>query len=93
MFDTDKNGFITPTGDLAGGHAILINQIRIAWKGKQRGADIDLLDLDKSYIGFHNSWGTSWGVNGTARMTLANFDRLRREDGECSFAVDTMPKG
>lgn len=31
------------------------------------------IDMDNKLINFRNHWGTEWGDNGYARMTLADF--------------------
>ncbi len=41
-----------------------------------------MVDLDKSYVVLHNSWGKDWGVNGRAKMSLRDMQRLLSEQGE-----------
>lgn len=75
MFDTDENGFIAPTGRIAGGHAIIA-------RGVSKKDETVLL---------HNSWGRNWGGTkwgpGTALLTWDNLDRLLHEDGEACVPV------
>jgi hypothetical protein len=71
MFDTGPDGFIRPTGALAGGHAICcfgVNQ-------KER------------YFKLHNSWGRSWGRDGVALVTFDDMERLLEEQGEACVPV------
>jgi hypothetical protein len=76
MFDTDANGFIRPTGRVAGGHCILVRGVNVKAKT----------------VLLHNSWGKDWGGTrwgpGTALLTWDDFDRLLREDGECCIPVE-----
>lgn len=69
MFNPDAKGVIKPTGALAGGHAILVNGV----------------DLKKGLVRLHNSWGRDWGVNGECFISIDDFDKLLKENGE--FAV------
>lgn len=72
MLDTDGEGFIHPSGSLAGGHAIL------AYSVSESGG----------FIRVHNSWGASWGVNGDAKITFHDLNRLLNEDGEACIPVE-----
>ena len=71
MWDTDANGYIHPTGDLAGGHAI---------------AAIGY-DADRDAILLHNSWGPSWGVDGRAWLSTAALSGLLSESGEACIPL------
>lgn len=71
MLDTDSNGYIRPIGSVVGGHAILVNKVNVK----------------EEYVQVHNSWGRSWGVNGTAKITFADFDKLLQEYGEAVFLL------
>lgn len=66
MFTPDRDGFIHPTGELAGGHAILANSVSI--KG--------------GYYVLHNSWGPGWGRNGTAKLSRPDLAVLLARGGE-----------
>ena len=66
MFDPGSDGFIHPTGDIAGGHAILCRAVSL--KGR--------------YFLLHNSWGKSWGVNGTAKVSFDDMASILADDGE-----------
>lgn len=71
MFDTDQSGFITPTGRNAGGHAILAVSV----------------NEEERWVRLHNSWGKSWGIDGTCRIRFDDLDRLLREQGEACVPV------
>lgn len=90
MFDTDAKGFIRPTGRLSGGHCLLAIGVKIyykrTWNGWWRRTWEDV-DLDRSYVILHNSWGQSWGENGRAKITLRDFDTLLNQQGEVCFVV------
>lgn len=71
MFRPDENGFLHPTGMLAGGHAIMAKGISV--KGE--------------YVLLHNSWGSGWGLNGDAKLNFADLERLLYERGEACVPV------
>lgn len=81
MVTPDSKGMIHATGEVYGRHAILIFHQQLVWDGPTP-------DYDRSRIGFWNSWGSDWGVKGTAYMTLRDFEKLRNEQAELCFAVD-----
>lgn len=92
-YDPDGDGFIHVTGEQVGGHAILAHALKLVAKPGSGPLTFDRVDLDKSYIVLHNSWGQGWGVNGRAKMSLTDFDRLRTEDGEvCIISQRELPK-
>jgi len=92
MYNTDANGWLHVTGAVAGGHAILAHAIKIAYK-PGAGRTFDDVDLDASFITLHNSWGKNWGVEGRGKLSLTDFDRLRREDGEvCIISQRAIPR-
>ena len=82
MFNTNEDGLISPTGNLAGGHAILANGVQFRekhgfwWK-----------DLPEPIIKLHNSWGTSWGVDGDAFITASDLATLLNQQGEACVPV------
>lgn len=71
MFNPDANGFIRPTGYIAGGHAILVRGVSV----KNRRVLLS------------NSWGTSWGMNGDCYMTFEDFESLLMNQGEFCIPV------
>lgn len=59
--------------------------IRIGKRAQVRGGHeicLDELDVEKQRVGFTNSWGTGWGVEGRAYMSWSDFKRLLSEDGD-----------
>lgn len=98
MMDTDHNGFIHATGEVVGGHAILARGVKIVWKAGTKlwnrlGSDWwSYVDLDKSYLVLHNSWGPLWGGTehgpGTAKLSVRDFAMLLGRDGE--VCIPTM---
>jgi len=71
MFEPDADGFLRPSGNVAGGHAILCH-------GYSR-------KLDAYKV--HNSWGQDWGVRGEALIAREDMVRLLAEDGEACIPV------
>lgn len=82
MFDTDENGFIHKSGGIAGGHCILARGQHLIYKTPGNKKDFSNVDMDKSYIVLHNSWGRNWGTTGTAKISLTDLDALLNESGE-----------
>lgn len=66
MFNPDKNGYVTPTGSIEGGHCYLLLG--------------DLVSED-AFL-FQNSWGTGWGQNGYFKMKYDDFAKLLNDGGE-----------
>lgn len=98
MYRTDADGFISDSGPIVGGHAILIRAVKIVWKEsakdipfRERGWED--VDLEKSYVTLRNSWGPSFGDNGDCKMRLVVLGRLLAARGEAVFAVNrrTIP--
>lgn len=48
---------------------------------------VDELDVPNKRVGFTNSWGTSWGVDGRAYMSWDTWERLLGEDGDVTVFV------
>lgn len=82
MFNPDSEGFIRPTGQVAGGHAIVAYRTRAATGGRS----------DEWYEVW-NSWGDDWGGNaddllpGTARISREDMRKLLSEQGEACVPV------
>lgn len=71
MMDPDANGFIHPTGSIAGGHAI----------------ECDYIAEHRDVVALHNSWGDEWGITiqgvpGHALLKVTDLARLLAADGE-----------
>jgi hypothetical protein len=64
--------------------------IAIASGAQVRGGHefvVDELNVEKQLVGFTNSWGTGWGVNGRAYMSWSDFGRLLSEQGDVTVFV------
>jgi hypothetical protein len=71
MFTPDANGFVKPTGAVAGGHAILIRAVNVK----------------KQYVTLANSWGTDWGKGGDCYLTFDDLATVLKNDGEFCIPV------
>jgi hypothetical protein len=60
MFDPDEKGYVRPTGEIEGWHAIMWNAISVS----------------RQDITLHNSWGSGWGRNGTCRLRFDDAKEL-----------------
>jgi hypothetical protein len=47
------------------------------------------VDLQKSYVTLHNSWGPNWGINGRAKLSLYDLEILLNQQGDACFPVRT----
>lgn len=73
MFDPDKNGYVVPTGPLAGGHCFLL------------AGDL----VDEGAFWLQNSWGTSWGpLAGYFKMKYDDFQDLLDAGGEAWVSLE-----
>lgn len=75
MMDPDRNGFVRPTGGIAGGHAILCRGV----------------SLTQGYVTLHNSWGPHWGLNGDCRITIEDLATVLADDGEACIPEHRKP--
>lgn len=75
MMQTDSYGMITPSGEMLGGHAILVNGYN--------------LELERFRL--KNSWGQQWGISGRCYLSFADAKRLFTENGEVCLPVESMP--
>lgn len=77
MMDTQSNGYlkVDAGSGVAGGHELVIS----AWNGKT--------DVAASAFRLDNSWGRSWGINGSAWLTEANLQALLNQDGDVLVPV------
>jgi hypothetical protein len=71
MFDPAPDGLIRPTGAKAGGHCYLLTGV----------------NLRTDRFRLVNSWGTSWGANGHAWISIEDFHRLVLDEGELCVPV------
>lgn len=72
-FDPDEEGRIHISGSVAGGHAILA----------------DGVDIDSKVVTLKNSWGKTWGIEGSCYITFGDLDRLLHEGGEACIPLFT----
>ena len=72
MFYPNRQGYISPTGQIMGGHAYVINGV----------------DTKRQYVRIKNSWGRRWGINGSAYMSFTNMSNLIRQFGEVCIATE-----
>jgi hypothetical protein len=82
MYDPDEKGFVHASGPVVGGHAILANGVKIVRLNPELPATFSNVDLDKSYVRLHNSWGMGYGIGGDAFVTVRDLDILLQNDGE-----------
>lgn len=78
MFTPDRWGYITPSGQLAGGHAYLLV-----------GLDPKRQHPITGHVGAYrvaNSWGTGWGENGRAWISFQHMAALIENWGEAALA-------
>jgi hypothetical protein len=87
MWQPDTNGFIHPTGNIVGGHAILARAVKIVWRNGHGPATMDNVDVQKSYVTLRNSWGRDWGLGGDCRVTVLELNALLRAQGEACIPV------
>lgn len=71
MMDPDEKGFIHPTGEIVGGHAICVRGVNIKTKT----------------VRLSNSWGQGWGKSGDCFMTFDDFEKVLLDDGEFCIPV------
>lgn len=90
MMWPDANGFIAPTGGDEGGHAYLVNGIKVIWRDRLAAKETANVSLG-SPVRIKNSW--PWGnENGEAFMTLESLMMLLEDRGEfCIPVIRTRP--
>lgn len=72
MFNPDGNGFITPTGQLIGGHEYLIVGV----------------DKISKVFTFVNSWGDVFGKKGFFYMRFEDYQKLFNQQGDACVALE-----
>lgn len=72
MFYPDDEGIIKPSGNVASGHAYLL----------------DGINTNKGLIRIKNSWGREWGRNGFAYISLDDMNTLIQANGEACIATE-----
>lgn len=79
MNKPNAKGFIKPTGQKVGGHAILCVGINV----------------EKGFFWLKNSWGAYWGQSSYCKVSFKHMRRLLiKEKGQCMFLIgqSTMPR-
>ncbi len=81
MFDPDKNGVVTVSGKLAGGHEPLLvgfDDGTFGWPAPYKIA---------------NSWGAGWGADGYFFVSAATLTKLLANEGDATIphALVTAP--
>lgn len=71
MMTPDEKGFIKPTGDKLGGHAIVVRGV----------------NFNRQEVRLSNSWGKSWGKDGDCLMTFEDFEKVLMNEGEYCVPV------
>lgn len=71
MFAPDDTGRIHVSGDVAGGHEYVLDQ----------------LDVENRRIWMQNSWGSGWGKYGRGWFTYEDFQTLMSDYGDCTIFV------
>lgn len=71
----DERGFIRNEGGIVGGHAYCLAAV----------------DIPRSRVRLDQSWGQSWGVNGSAWLSFDDLANLLAEQGECALPRKTKP--
>jgi len=75
MFTPDAEGFVRPTGRIAGGHCYLL----IGY------------DETSDTLTFDNSWGPAWGLEGRFKMRAPDFAQLLAQHGEACAGLELPP--
>lgn len=81
MFQPGSDGYLKPTGTIAGGHAYAISGRRKMLGGPYKG---------HVRYRIENSWGKSWGMEGAAWILDEHLDQLRAEGGEFSCPTKSI---
>lgn len=66
MMDPDTKGFLHPTGNVVGGHCVVVIGI----------------DAENGFYTIRNSWGQYWGINGEAKISRADMATLISANGD-----------
>lgn len=69
MFETSRDGYISPIGQKQGGHCVAITGVNVA---------------RREFWGV-NSWGTDWGIDGFFRIRWSHMEKLLAERGVACF--------
>ncbi len=75
MDHPDRDGYVHPDGDIRGGHEYLV-------RGYEPG-----VGGQEGYLTADNSWSDRWGVSGSFRLRLSDWETLRAQQADV-----TVPK-
>lgn len=79
MFDPDGYGRIEPHGQVAGGHAWILDEYVPAGAPAKTGA---ILSKTEAFTGGTTSWGTGFGAQGRFYLSVKNLTTLLNDDGD-----------
>jgi hypothetical protein len=75
MFDADSSGYLNLTGQVEGGHCLLVNGYNVT----------------REAFKLHNSWGPRWSTNGEAWLRKADMRQLLNQGGEACVPTSRLP--
>ena len=73
MYETDSNGVVQISGDLAGGHAIVLTGYDPQFK---------IGNVTEEHFKWTNSWGDDYGIDGSGWISRRNLEFLLAQSGE-----------
>lgn len=76
MFTPDADGFMHVSGSVVGGHCMLVRAVHVVKLDRHYAVTWKNVDLAKSYVLIHNSWGLTWGDAGDAKIALVDLMKL-----------------
>jgi hypothetical protein len=86
MFDPDSNGLIKAEGSSAGGHSYIINAVNQSGKATVAPGRVVKVASEPIYR-VTNSWGRTWGYDGTALLRQSDLADLLAADGEAAITT------
>lgn len=83
MYTPDMNNYIHASGNVVGGHCILMVGCTLVVKDASLPATMDNINRDASFVVLHNSWGQDWGIDSEAKLSVTDlFALLDEQQGE-----------